>query len=239
MFQFDSFVSDTYKAEKLIITDLNNDGIKDLLINAGHDEFLNRIIWLEGIDESPTFNESEIIYNYETELYLSSMEPHDIDNDGDQDLLLGFSMGNSYDNFSYMLNVDGFGSFGDIVIVDETIVRTGEVTAADLDHDNDLDAIVCSAFAQRLSWYENMGNLGVGNATMLTSTLYPKPTNGKLYINSSEKVSFVTILNTYGAIVYEEDNPVEIDLSTYPTGIYFVKLTTISGQKTAKKIIKE
>ena len=79
--------------------------------------------------------------------------PADLDNDGDNDILVGCS--GSLELAWYENLGDGTFSFAIKVQNSESSVPC--VEAADLDGDGDLDVIAGSSGGDRLSWYENLG----------------------------------------------------------------------------------
>ena len=71
-------------------------------------------------------------------------------------------------------------------------------------------------------------------------TLYPNPTSGLLNLNFREDIvlSSVIITNISGSKVLEIKEPVDnIDLSEYPSGVYFIKFSTDKGAIN-KRIVK-
>ncbi len=72
-------------------------------------------------------------------------------------------------------------------------------------------------------------------------TLYPNPVKDQLLINVSEgfDLKSVKISNVRGEIVYEINNAVEhIDLSNFPSGVYFVELITPAYSRMERIIIR-
>jgi len=72
--------------------------------------------------------------------------------------------------------------------------------------------------------------------------IYPNPTSGKLSIILEERnATSITIRNSLGQLMQSEKhlftNQLELDLSTYPTGIYLLQLE-VDGQVVTKKILK-
>jgi hypothetical protein len=73
--------------------------------------------------------------------------------------------------------------------------------------------------------------------------IYPNPTQGWMTVSLEEgTATSVTIRNSLGQLLLSDKTPstnqVELDLSSYPTGIYFLQLE-VDGQVITKKIIKE
>ncbi|MBA2612159.1 MAG: T9SS type A sorting domain-containing protein [Bacteroidetes bacterium] len=79
---------------------------------------------------------------------------------------------------------------------------------------------------------------GIAQAELKNNAVnvYPNPFSNKLTIVSEEKES-TEIYNSLGSLIYKSDtkeNKIEVDLSTQPNGIYFVRIGSIT-----KKIIKK
>ena len=80
---------------------------------------------------------------------------------------------------------------------------------------------------------------------LITSTInsYPNPTTGQLSITLEEgNTTSVTIRNSLGQLLMSDkikaSNKVELDISTYPTGIYFLQLE-VDSEVIIKKIVKQ
>ncbi len=57
-------------------------------------------------------------------------------------------------------------------------------------------------------------------------TVYPNPTNGQLYISTTDAIQNIVILSLDGKKLIETQEQM-IDLSTYPAGLYLVKVSTL------------
>ena len=72
--------------------------------------------------------------------------------------------------------------------------------------------------------------------------IYPNPVNDLLHVELSKEDKFsLTILNASGCIVHKEDNPnskSQIDVSTYPAGLYLIQITNSKSNFYSKIIIK-
>ena len=64
----------------------------------------------------------------------------------------------------------------------------------------------------------------------LNVKIYPNPTNGNITIESKENINSIILFNTYGNQLYSVDNnlnttnKINVDLSKFAKGVYFVKL---------------
>lgn len=71
--------------------------------------------------------------------------------------------------------------------------------------------------------------------------VYPNPANSLLNISGVENVTFVTVMNTVGQVVYnmncEGDDTIQLNVTDYPQGIYMVKLEARDGQTAVKRIV--
>ena len=70
------------------------------------------------------------------------------------------------------------------------------------------------------------------------TTIYPSPASDRIYINTKSGIMDITLIDLSGRSVlhltnFSEDN---FSVSEYPSGIYFVKLTDLSGNTTVKKM---
>jgi len=68
-------------------------------------------------------------------------------------------------------------------------------------------------------------------------TIYPNPTNGLVYVKSSELIDKVEVIDLNGKVISTSISKT-IDLSDLPKGIYFIKVYTQSSIKT-EKLVKQ
>lgn len=72
--------------------------------------------------------------------------------------------------------------------------------------------------------------------------IYPNPSNGLFNIQSSSKIISYTVKNSFGKqIMFEKSNnqKVNIDISRFPVGLYFLSLQIENGELITKKILKK
>lgn len=101
-------------------------------------------------------------------------------------------------------------------------------------------------FAVNYSPAATVGLIKNPSNTSLKITIHPNPTSGMLVITGTEiKTAFVNIKNILGQNVYSKNissNNSELsqnlDISTYPKGIYFIEVNTDKG-KEVKKVVLE
>jgi hypothetical protein len=93
-----------------------------------------------------------------------------------------------------------------------------------------------SVFVQKLSPMP----AGIENTLLSKNeiSIYPIPTNDILYLTNLNKNGFYVLLNSVGETVLKGNTVAELNLSHIAKGIYFLRITSDSSQKTFK-IIKE
>ena len=69
--------------------------------------------------------------------------------------------------------------------------------------------------------------------------LYPNPTSGIFNIGTEKEIT-ITVFDVLGKeIILQNNNSKTIDLSHYSNGIYFVKITTLTGESSLHKLVKK
>ena len=68
--------------------------------------------------------------------------------------------------------------------------------------------------------------IGVEERIQSKLKLFPNPTSGKLIIDSELDVKRITIISQSGKIINEYKKCLELDLSSLPKGVYFIKVYT-------------
>lgn len=81
-----------------------------------------------------------------------------------------------------------------------------------------------------------LSNADFGNSK---ASLYPNPTNGKIYIAANFDIKSLAVYNIYGQKIAGIQNNSEIDLSGYSVGMYFIKIEDATGKTITKKILKK
>lgn len=78
--------------------------------------------------------------------------------------------------------------------------------------------------------------------TTSTVSIFPNPTTGQLYIESTKKISFVKVYNLVGQqvkLIEMRNDQKSIDMSELKTGSYFVNLQDAAGNTDTKLIVKK
>lgn len=161
----EQIISNHDYASVVYAVDIDNDGDLDVFTSAGSEN--TKIFWQENLDGQGTFGPMNILM--EGNFVCGTLFPTDIDNDGDQDLIVGFY--GATDTVVWLENLDGQGTFGPAQIISNELLVPDSVFAADVDNDGDQDVLVASYGIDKVIWYENTDGQGTfGNEHLITSS---------------------------------------------------------------------
>lgn len=150
------------KACRIILADLDADEDLDAIAATNFTE--DKIYWFENTDGSGNFQEVQTIT---TELNnVLSICSSDLDNDGDIDIL---SASTGDDKVAWYENIDGNGTFGPQQVISSTANDAFHISVADLDVDGDDDVIVSCGVANRIVYFENLGDAGFGQEQIISN----------------------------------------------------------------------
>ena len=138
-------------ARTVIAADLNGDGWLDL-VSASKDD--DTVAWYPN-DGTGHFQQKIVISSGEESDGAYSLVSADIDQDGDEDLIVA---SNGNDHVSIWRN-DGLGNFSKTLVFDNADFVLS-VTVADFDRDGDMDIALASFFDGYINWYENLDGEG-------------------------------------------------------------------------------
>jgi hypothetical protein len=84
----------------------------------------------------------------------------------------------------------------------------------------------------------NFPVVGINDPTNNSISLYPNPANDVVYIVSTNDIKTIEVLNYIGQTIYTNNNvnlkKAQLNVISFKSGVYFVKITTTSGIKTTK-----
>lgn len=138
-------------ARTVVAADLDGDGWIDLASASKDDD---TVAWYPN-DGSGHFPTKIVISAGEESMGAYSLVAVDIDNDGDQDLIVA---SNGNDHVSLWRN-NGQGNFTKTLVYDNADFVLS-VTAVDFDRDGDMDIASASFFDGHINWYENVDGEG-------------------------------------------------------------------------------
>ena len=216
----------------IAFADIDGDADEDLLI-AGLDESYEKITKLLTNDGSGNFN---VIAGVPFEILSNaSIGFADVDNDNDQDVLIG-GISDSLGHITKLYTNDGLGNYSEMVETPFENFGASIIAFADIDDDNDQDLLVSGSnnANQKMSklYANNTITTDITNANDLLKgvSIYPNPSQGQITVDLNE-LSDVSI-NVYslnGSRVYHRENipgtQYQFELNG-EAGIYILEVST-------------
>lgn len=225
--QFFSPQSDWTRIYDIKYLDINSDDKKDIVVTSHNADVGTFYHWFENIDNLGTFSDVQ-------PLPISGVFS-DIDNDGDNDILVG----NRFVNRLYWVeNIDGLGTFSNEHTISTEIDFLRHLGVSDLNGDGLVDVVSASSGDNKIAWYENTGILGVSENNEANFTVYPNPTNSEVYINSKIDIATIAIFDNLGRNIKSLQNTKKINLVELQSGIYFIKITSAVGASETIQVVK-
>ncbi|MCA9933450.1 MAG: VCBS repeat-containing protein [Anaerolineales bacterium] len=133
--------------------DIDGDGDLDML---GASQQANEITWWENTNGSGSaWVEHIVTINFSN---ATSVANADVDRDGDTDIL---STAYGAGLVSWWENANGIGSTWFSHTITSSFTNANTVTAADIDHDGDIDALGTSSELHEVVWWENTDSAGI------------------------------------------------------------------------------
>jgi len=212
--------------------DIDNDGDQDLLIVGKYETFSTPELYINnGLGEFSPVQEYPFLHTYCTDIAFK-----DIDNDGDQDVLIL----SQNVNLTKLYTNDGNGNFTQF----QTNCFDGDdgnnsLSFADIDNDNDQDLIIVGGYATKLYKWKSI--IGIAEHSKNNRIIiFPNPTNGNIYVKGGN-INNIDITNIKGQIIkhinVNNDN-INIDLTNQSKGIYFIKII-LDKKSVIKKVVIE
>ena len=132
--------------------DIDQDGDMDILSSSN---FPDKIVWFENMDGLGNFSLENIVTT--TVDFAASVQPSDIDGDGDLDVITASL---SEESVEWYENIDGLGTFGPQQIIGSGSIYPHLIRSADIDSDGDQDVIVSYDLDTQILWFENLTGSG-------------------------------------------------------------------------------
>ena len=217
----------------VVLADFDNDGDLDAA-SISDSEY---IAWYENIDGLGNFSDPIIIAENISLAYKMFVE--DIDGDGDKDIFASMY----FDGDLIWLENYGNGNFSAPQVFYSDEFSPVSIIVDDFNDDNKMDVAVGIyvniVFEDDLIiWFENKGSLSIVETTTNLFNIFPNPTKDELNIISSSPISKITIFNNLGQFLFTSNENAQVNISSLPKGIYFVKIYAENGRTETKKIIK-
>jgi len=177
--------------------DVDNDGDQDVLITGYSDQ--GRISKLYFNDGNGNF--TEVLDTTFTAVSDSSVAFSDVDNDGDQDILItGYS---DQGKISNLYTNDGSGNFTEITDTPFVGVSDGSVAFSDIDNDGDQDVLITGYTDNSDRISKLYTNDGSGNFTEVTDTPFVGVSDGSVAFSDIDNDGDQDILITGYSLDYE------------------------------------
>lgn len=224
--------------------DVDNDNDLDVLI-TGIDSLDVAIALLYSNDGNGIFTEVMNTPFEGTEQGSSAF--FDMDNDGDQDLILTGKPNSTNTPVAILYANDGTGMFSEVSNTPFEGVWQSSIAIADVDNDSSLDVLISgiNRFSTVVSkLYLNEVALSFGAEPLVESFSYsPNPTQGTVTLSFAQSISRmqIRVRNMVGQLISETvvDNLQSIEIAIPgPSGIYFVELIS-SDKRSIVKLKKE
>ncbi|MDP2687967.1 MAG: T9SS type A sorting domain-containing protein [Aequorivita sp.] len=223
--------SEAYYTNTAITSDIDKDGDLDV-VSVSNENYNSYVAWFENTDGLGNFGTPNIIAS---DNHVNKLFATDIDSDGDDDIIATIP---NIGRIIWLEN-DGVGNFGEQQFIYLNALDPLDIIADDFNDDGKMDVASTIYGSDKIIWFENKGPLSIEENTANLFSLYPNPTTGLLTINSSSKVSEITVYNNLGQLLFTSEEKKQIDISTLSEGIYFVKIKDQNGQIETNKVLKK
>ncbi len=214
----------------ICLANINNDQYPDLLSASSDD---NKVAWYESTNLS--FGSQQIISTTSEDAFHVSSA--DLDNDGDEDVIVSCGVANRIEVFENL----GNSTFSDAQLISITAPFVHSTLPSDIDGDGDLDLISAFWNSDQIVWYRNelqtsIENKYISDKTNLSN--YPNPFSTRTTVLFTlNQASYVTInvfdlhgnkvLSLLNNTFYNAgNNSIDIDAHTLKSGIYYYQIET-------------
>jgi len=225
------------QADDIDVADTDNDGDLDILMSGQNTNFVPRtILYLNnGIGQF-----TELTDNNLQQTFVGANAIADLDNDGDQDILI---MGSTNSNiFNIVYENLGNNEFEPVQTLGGEYIA--DCIIEDFNGD-DLPDIIIQGLVDNTNFYWNTSEiLGIQDqfAKQLL-TIYPNPSNDIINISSIEdQLLKIELYSMTGSLIFKTDlnsNIYALNISNYPIGTYLLRVFSQYNGIINKKIVKK
>jgi hypothetical protein len=227
-------------ADDVDVADTDNDGDLDILMSGTKDPWeVRTILYLN--DGDGVFTELTTVDLQQT--FAGTNAIADLDNDGDQDILIIGSQDGGLPNIFNIV----YENLGDNVF-EPAITLGGEYIASCVVDDfngDELSDIIIVGFVDNTNFYWNTGeNLGTTDfSNSQTITMFPNPANDIVNISSDkDKLQRIELYSMTGSLIFKADlnsKNYALNVSNYPIGTYLLRVFNQNNGTLNTKIIKK
>jgi len=221
----------------IALIDVDNDGDKDI-VSDGMYKSVGSILWYNNNDGLGNFDiDTAIVIDTNiSALGCHSIEVADIDNDGNDDVIIATMEDTIFCVTWY--KKDEFGNFDSPQIVSADIGWGHSISVVDIDNDGDID-ILAKLNNTKIVWYKNMLINNIEEINQVSFSIYPNPTKNTIIIQSKFKVAKIELYNNLGQLVLTKQNTQNVDVSNLVKGVYTCKIFNKNGSLGTEKVIIE
>lgn len=113
------------------------------------------------------------------------------------------------------------------------------IAAADLDDDSFTDVVAGTSYNNGLFLYKTGEFVGTDDFKLANEIkIYPNPTENIFYVESPANILKISVYDLSGRQILEIHNQDQVDLTSYKSGLYLVKIEDINNQVSTGKLIK-
>lgn len=233
-------VFEDLQADDIDVADTDNDGDLDILMSGQDPNNVPRtILYLnDGVGQFTELTDNNFI-----QTFAGANAIADLDNDGDQDILICGSQAGGLPNIINIVYENlGNNEFEPVQQLGGEYIA--ECVIDDFNGD-DLSDIIIQGFVDDTNFYWNTSEI-LGTSDFInnqTITMFPNPANDVVNISSDkEQLQKIELYSIAGSLIFKTDlnaNTYVLNIAKYPSGTYLLKVFSQNNDSINTKIIKK